>query len=122
MKTIQFITLAAGLIIALANPISTQAQPFPFLADLSERPAIEVSSLKGQISELISYPQILEEHGGITMITFQIRNNRITKVKVYSQNYALNKHITLCLAGKKVQMPGNSTKKEQMVRIHFVKA
>lgn len=86
--------------------------------------ASTATELSQQIASRVTYPAVMREgnHEGIVVITFGVsENNRLSRLKVHTDNQELNDDITRQLVGKKIRLADNNPFETYTVRLHFTK-
>lgn len=109
--------VVAFLLILLSG--SLQAKP-----RTAKRLAAASTKLSQQVASRVTYPAVMLEgnHEGIVVITFSIsENNRLSRLKVHTDNQELNNEITRQLMDKKIRLADNNPFETYTVRLHFTK-
>ena len=93
------------------------------LANKASGPGPLVTSLVGQVSAYMSYPNALRRssHGGIVVITFGIaHDNSLWRLEVHTDIEELNQEIARQLVGRKIRLDGSTPMKTYTVWLQFV--
>ncbi|QHT68483.1 hypothetical protein GXP67_18455 [Rhodocytophaga rosea] len=99
--------------------IQNASAQLPVSISTNTSPENTYPSLTQQIAQLISSPIIQDEEDGVVALSFKVdKNSRISNIKVYTENEALNQHIILSLKGKQLNGQGYE-RKQYRLRIHF---
>ncbi|GGC14673.1 hypothetical protein [Dyadobacter sediminis] len=76
-----------------------------------------------QLSNLLDYPAVLGETGGIVVIQFSVgEGNAIGKVKVFTHDDKLNNDLIRQLTGKRVFLPDHHPAANYTVKLRFIRA
>ena len=78
--------------------------------------------LKKQIIRYITFPKVFngQMEGRIVVVSFRVsKEGNIKQVEVHSKNVALNRHITSCLAGRKLHLSAQMPESKHLIRLHF---
>jgi hypothetical protein len=107
--------------------ISTGYQPLVAAPPKAgSNPVAENTRISRQVSRYLTYPAVLagQSRRQVVVISFWLDDEqRIIQVRVHSSNEGLNQHITSCLRGRKLYLPGTAaTGCEYRLRLHFQSA
>ncbi|WP_128546625.1 hypothetical protein [Larkinella soli] len=113
MKRIVYSLVLAGIVAmgAFANPVTTD----------KKEPAAS-GNWQQQIALHLVRPDVLKKNnpGSVVVISFQINeDNRLARLRVFSEDERLNNDLIRQLTGKRVNAPASELEKTHLMRLHF---